>query len=252
MKNILNKLGKSLLIPAIALSLNTKQADAQKLNLHPELSVGYSIPNLSKFKIYDDWESHFKGFNGDEQLINEKLEKSPDLKVGLNLGVDLDNFSVGLFSNYSITQAINQTPLAAIELHNWKFDYAKINEFSLKQKTPSIGAYIAFSLNDNLNICLKGSARTAEINEIKREDIYFSKDAKCDPIPRDKTEDLTQEFENTKTKTLLNKIGLEVQFSDDTGNFGLEGFYETDWKRINLLGLNLNFYFNLPKKKKDS
>jgi hypothetical protein len=55
--------------------------------------------------------------------------------------------------------------LLAIELNNWKFDYARINEFFLKQTTPSIGAYINFPINENVRVCVKGSARQAKIVE---------------------------------------------------------------------------------------
>jgi hypothetical protein len=65
----------------------------------------------------------------------------------------------------------------------------------------------------------------------KREDIRFKQPIECAPAPNDNTEDLTKEFENKKTKTLLNKIGLEIQISDDSGRLGIEGFYETDWEK---------------------
>lgn len=252
MKNILSKIGKSLLIPTLALSMNTNDLKAQKLNIKPEISAGSGITNFSRFNVYSNWEDHFNGLDGDEKLTDTKMEKYADFQVGLNLEIKHPNFSWGIYSKYSITQAINEIPLAAIELHNWKFDYARVNEFFLKQTTPSIGIYVNFPVNENVMICLKNSLRQAKIVESKREDISLNNQLKCAPAPNDNTEDLTKEFENKKTKTLLNKIGLEIQISDDSGRLGIEGFYETDWKRINVLGLTGNIYFNLPKKKKDS
>lgn len=251
MKNISNKIIKSLLIPALALSLNTKNIDAQKLQIQPVITTGSDITNYSKFNIYDNWENNFKGLNGDEQLKNKKMEKYTDFQVGLNLEIKLTNLYLGFSSKYSLTQAIKEIPLGAIELHNWKFDYSRINEFFLKQTTPSIEAYIKFPVNENVGICLSSSVRQAKIIESKRQDTSLNNQLKCAPAPQDETDKLTQEFETTKTKTLLNKMGLEVQISDNTGRLGIEGFYETDWKKIKIIGLNGNIYFNLPKKKKD-
>ncbi len=251
MKNILSKIGKSLLIPALAFSLNTKDANSQKLEFKPIVSVGIGTTNQSKFNVYEEWETHFKGLNGDEQLINKDMEKYGDFKVGFDMGIKFDNLAIGLSSDYSIAKSLKSIPLVAIELHDWNFNYSRINEFFLKQKTPSIGAYFRFPLKDNAEMCLRGSAREAYIDERKREDIYFAENPKCVPTPRDDTDYLTQEFEKTKTKTFLNKIGLEVQISDEDGRCGFEGFYETDWKNVNIFGLNTNVWFDLSKKKKD-
>ena len=79
MKNILSKIGKSLLIPALAFSLNTKDANSQKLEFKPIVSVGIGTTNQSKFNVYEEWETHFKGLNGDEQLINKEDRKSTRL-----------------------------------------------------------------------------------------------------------------------------------------------------------------------------
>lgn len=250
MKNISSKIGKSLLIPALAFSLGTKQVDAQKLEFNPITSVGIRTTNQSNFKVYEGWENHFKGLNGNEQLINKDMERYFDFQVGFDFGVKFNNIAMGLSSGYSISNALNKIQLAAIELHDWNFDYARIDEFFLKQKTHSIGAYFKFHLNDNDEICIRGSVREAYIQERKREDIYFAENSKCS-TPSDETDYLTQEFEKVKSKTLLNKIGLEVQISDKEGRCGFEGFYETDWKNVNIFGLNANIYFNLSKKKKD-
>lgn len=250
MKNILSKIGKSLLIPALAFSINSRDANSQKLEFNPIVGAGIGTTNQSNFNVYKGWENHFKGLNGDEQLINKDMERYGDFKVGFDIGIKFDNLALGLSSDYSIAKALTSIPLAAIELHDWNFNYARINEFSLKQKTPSIGAYFRFPLNDDATICLRGSVREAYLEERKREDLYFAENSKCS-TPRDDTDYLTQEFEKIKSKTLLNKIGLEVQISDENGRCGFEGFYETDWERVNIFGLNANVYFNLPKKKKD-
>ena len=48
--------------------------------------------------------NHFKGLSGDEQLKDKKMEEYYDFQVGLDLGLNFNDFSFGLFSRYSITQ----------------------------------------------------------------------------------------------------------------------------------------------------
>lgn len=250
MKNLISKIGKSLLIPALAFSLNTKKVDAQKLELNSGIYFGGGAANYSKFKMYSDWQSHFKDLNGDEKLKHKKLKAYGDFQFGADFGISFKDFSLGLTSRYSIVDLFKEKPLSAVELHNWKFNYAKVHEATLKQKTPSMGIYLKFPVGGETKMILRGYARKAEIDEIKREDIYFAtKDSKCDPVPADYTKELTREFERTKIKTILNKLGLEFQSRDeDDILWGLELYYETDWKRVHEVGGNMSVYFNLPKK----
>jgi hypothetical protein len=253
MKNILNKLGKSLLIPALAFSLGTKQVNAQKLEFNPGVYGGAGTTHYSKFEIYPNWQSHFKKLNGNEELKHKKIKAYGDFQIGTDLGISFNEFSFGLNARYSISEVFKEKSLSVIELHNWKFDYARIYEATLKQKYPSLGFYIKFPVGKETKMLLRGSARKAEINEIKREDVSLSPaDAKCDPVPIDETSNLTREFERIKSKTLLNKIGLEFQTRDeDEALWGWELYYESDWKRVHELGANVSVYFNLPEKKKD-
>jgi hypothetical protein len=251
MKNLLGKIVKPLLIPALALSMNLKNADAQKLEFHPGIYGGVGTTKYSKFEMYSNWEQHFKGLDGDEELKHKKIKAYGDFQVGVDLGISFNNFSFGLNSRYSISEVFKERALSAVELHNWHFDYATVYEATLKQKTPSLGAYVKFPVWEDTEMVLRGSARKSEINEIKREDVYFApdSDSKCPPTPSDDTDGITREFERARTKTLLNRIGLELQSPEDEGMWGLELYYETDWKRVHAFGANVNLHFILPEKK---
>jgi hypothetical protein len=248
MKNILSKLAKPLLIPVLALSMNLKNADAQKLEFNPVISAGGKFTNHAGLKVYDDWHKHFLNLRGDEELKYKKVGYYFDSQVGVDVGLAFKNFSVGLTSRYYITDLKKERTLSAVELHNWYFNYARIHEFSLKQKTPSIGIYVNLPRDEHNRISLKGSVRNVDISEVKREDINLVPKSKCEE-PADDTNGLTKEFERNKCRTLLSKIGLELQKTDDVTG-GIELYYETDWKKIHELGANLSIYFNLPEKKK--
>jgi hypothetical protein len=248
MKNILSKLAKTLLIPALALSMSMKDADAQKLEFKPVISVGGKLTNHADLNVYDNWHKHFSNLRGDEELKYKKIGYYFDSQVGADAGLAFKNFSAGLTSRYYITDFKKERTLSAVELHNWKFDYARIHEFVLKQLTPSLGIYLNFPIDKKRNLSLKGSLRKAKICEIKREDINLKQDSKCEE-PADDTNGLTKEFERNCYKTNLSKIALELQTTDDVTG-GIELYYETDWKRVHELGANLSVYFNLPEKKK--
>ena len=247
MKNIWNKIVKPLLIPALALSMCLKNMDAQKLEFSPGAYIGGGRSKYSNFKIYDGWQKHFKGLNGDEELKYTEKMKFSDFGVGADLGIKFKKFSMGLNTEYSIAAALEDRPLAAIELHNWNFDYAKIQEIALNQKTPSLGVYIKIPFDEYNSIKLKGAFRKVQTTEIKREDPNIHPAAKCAPVPSDNTDDLTKVFEKTKSKTLLNKIGLEYKAKDESEILGLDFYYETDWKKIHEFGLNLSLYFDFGK-----
>jgi len=251
MKNLLGKIVKPLLIPALAFSMSLKNTDAQKLEFNPGISLGGGACNYSGIKIYDDWQSHFKNFNGDEELKNKKIKAYFECEVEADLGISFKSFSFGINSRYSIPQAIKGRSLSAIELHNWHFDYAKICEATLNQKYPSLGAYIKFPTRKNEQICFRGSFRKAGISNIKREDINLytkpSPDAKCDEVPIDDTKNIARVFERTKSKTLLNKMGLEYQIRDRGSIGGLELYYETDWNKVHELGLSIISYIPIGK-----
>lgn len=248
MKNIFSKIGKSLLIPALALSMNTKNLDAQKLEFNPVFSVGGKLTNYAGLRVYDDWKKHFLYLSGDEQLKYTKIRYYFDSQIGADVGLAFKDFSFGLTSRYYITDLKKERTLSAVELHNWDIDYARIHEFALKQQTPSIGAYVKFPCKNDWDIALKGSVRNVKISEIKREDIDLAPKLKCyEPV--DETDDLTREFERNTKKNLLSKIGLELQQKGDATG-GIEIYYETDWKKIHELGANLSIYFNMPEKTK--
>jgi len=251
MKNILAKITKPLLIPVLALSMNLKNADAQKLEFNPGFYIGGGATTYSNLKIYDDWQSHFKGLSGDEVLKYKKIRGHFNFQPALDLGIAFKNFSFGFNLGYSVSEAVKEKTLSSIDLYNWHYNYARIREASLKQKTPSLGIYLKFPVGDDGKICLRGSARKVDINEIKREDIYFAPESKCDQTPIDDTKNSTREFERIGCKTLLNKIGLEYQSFVEEGLSGFGLYYETDWKRVHELGANVSLYFNLPEKKKD-
>jgi len=120
MKNILSKIGKSLLIPALALSLNTKDANSQKIEFKPEMSIGAGLSHYSGFKVYQDWNKHFVGLDGDEKLSNKKIAGYPDWQVGLDMGLKFKKFSFGVTSRYSIAEAIKEKSLSTITLNNWR------------------------------------------------------------------------------------------------------------------------------------
>lgn len=250
MKNILSKIGKSLLIPALAFSISTKDANSQKLEFNPEISVGGKFTYHAGLEAYPDWDKHFIKLDGNEELKYKEIGKYCDSQIGADLGIAFKNVSFGLTSRYYITDIKKERTLSSVELHNWKFDYARINEFAMKQITPSIGAYVKFPIGVDYELALKGSSRKVKISEIKREDKDLGLQLKCDPVPIDETNKLTKEFERSSYKSLLSKIGLELQVIDDS-NLGFEVYYETDWKKIHELGANLSLYFNMPKKKKD-
>jgi hypothetical protein len=170
-----------------------------------------------------------------------------DFGVGADLGIKFKKFSLGLNTEYSLATALENRSLAVIELHNWNFNYAKIHEITLNQKTPSLGIYFKIPFDKENSIKLTGAFRKAQTIEIKREDPNIHPAAKCAPVPSDNTDDLTKVFEKTKSKTLLNKIGLEYQSKDENGILGLSFYYETDWKKIHEFGLNLSLYFDLSK-----
>jgi hypothetical protein len=251
MKNIFAKIAKPLLIPALALSMNLKNADAQKLEFNPGFYIGGSATNYSNLKIYDDWKTHFKGLSGDEVLKYKKIRGHFNFQPALDLGIAFKNFSFGLNVGYSVSEAVKEKTLSSIDINNWHYNYARIREASLKQKTPSLGVYLKFPTREGGKVCLRGSARKVDINEIKREDINLNPPSKCDTTPIDDTKNSTKEFERTECKTLLNKIGLEYQSPVEEGLSGFGLYYETDWKRVHELGANLSLYFNLPEKKKD-
>jgi hypothetical protein len=249
MKNLLSKIAKPLLISALALSMSMKDADAQKLEFKPEISVGGKLTNHGGLKVYDDWQKHFLKLSGDEELKYKKVGYYFDSQVGADIGIALKNFSFGLTSRYYVTDFKKERTLSAVELHNWHYDYVRIHEFSLKQTTPSLGIYLNFPIDNNHKISLRGSMRKAKICEIKREDIDLKQDSKCDAAPVDGTDDYTREFERNCYKTNLSKIGLELQTIDDVTG-GIELYYETDWKKVHELGANLSIYFDLHKSDK--
>ncbi|MGY4884035.1 MAG: hypothetical protein ACP5NZ_00460 [Nanobdellota archaeon] len=249
MKNLITKISKIILIPAFAMSMNLKNADAQKLEFYPTFSAGAGLGHYSNFKIYDNWQSHFKGLDGDEVLKDKKIKPYAECEIGADIGIDFNGFSFGINSRYSLAQAIYQRSLSAIELHNWDFDYARIHEATLNQKMPSAGVYFKFPLKNGNRMCLRGGVKKAEINQIKREDDYFTPDSKCDATPVDDTKNLTYEFERTKNKILLNKMSLEYLTPVDGGTTGFEFYYETDWKRTHEVGATINLYIDLKENK---
>ena len=249
MKNLLSKISKLALIPALAFTLNTGKAHAQKVEFNPGVYAGVMGSSYSGFKVYDNWESHFKDIEGDETLKYKKIKDNFDVSVGTDLGILLkNNVSFGLTSKYSLTENFEDAKkyLSLVELHDWDYDYTRIHGIYLKQKTPSLGAYLKIPFDKENRLALRSSFRKAGTVEEKREDVYLEPELnsklKCEgpPTPRDETEDLTRVFEETKSNTLLNKNSVEYQFYSDGAIIGFELFYETDWKKVHEIGASLN------------
>lgn len=241
--NLLSKISKLALIPALALALNTGKTNAQKLEFNPEISMGWAAGTYSDLKIYDNWQDHFKNLYGDEKLEHIKTKGNNVFDIGVDLGLSIKKFSLGLSSRYSLDEISNEKSLSAIELHDWKFDYARIHEMVLKQKAPSLGAYFKIPIGENGRLVLRDSFRKVGIDEIKREDTELSSRLKC-PTPTDDTKTLTRVFERTKSKVLLNKAGLEYQFYSSGAIVGFELFYETDWNKVHGAGGKINIYWD--------
>lgn len=252
MKNLLNKIGKALLVPTLALSLGVQKSNAQednypKIEFNPGVSVGWDISKYSGPKVYDNWQEHFEDLTGNERLEEGKTYKKVNCEFGTDLGILFKNgFSFGLNTKYSLTEnsKMSKNYLCKTELHNWEFDYANINEVFLRQKTPSLGAYLKFPISEDIKLVLRSSIRNAELNEVKREDKNL-KDIdirlKCEPSPVDDTKGLTRIFEEKKSNVLLNRNGAEFQFYNEGAICGMEVFYETDWNKIHQAGFSLNF-----------
>jgi hypothetical protein len=265
MKNLVSKIGKAILIPALALSLGVQKSSAQdeqhrKIEFTPVVNFGFGGNLYSGFKLYDNWQNHFVGLDGDEELKQKTINPYANLDVGFDLGIlNKDNKnSFGLNVTYSLFDKAMNRDVACVELHNWNFDYVKIHELVLKDNLPSLGVYFKGQVGRDNYFLLRGSLRKAEFTEIKREDPNIDQrdqdsksNLKCAPTPIDNTNELTRVFETNKTKSLVSKLGVEILGEYDELNLGAELYYETDWKKFHSLGLTLNFYLNNLFNKED-
>jgi len=253
MNNLINKLIKPLLIPALSLSLNSSTLSAQdnhplKINFSNRLNFCGVISNYNDLKIYDNWKDHFEDLNGDEKLKYFKFNVLGDLGMGLDFGISLNRYSLGITSEVSLREIMGNQRLAYIELHDWKYDYTKILDIKERTKIPDLGVYFQIpTKNKDYSIILRASMGKSEIIEERREDKSLKKQPenpnklKCE-FPEDNTKKLTKVFERKKTIYKNTRIGIEFNEKSNELDSGVELYYETNWDNMNTLGLSISYY----------
>jgi hypothetical protein len=245
MKNkntLLSKLGKLALIPALAFSLSTKNAESQNVNLsfklEYDLSMNYSA---NRPQPYEKWETHFLNPQKSMSLTKRIYTPQLDFNLGSDLSFKIGKGAVGVSLDVPAYSMFVKRSLAKLKLHGWKSEPVTLSEYKLKQTTPSFGGFLRFPIDSESDLVLRGSFQYYNLCQENRQDKMFKhQGAKCDE-PVDYTKEYTEVFERTcpeKLRTI--KIGLEL-FKKDSDNEAYRIYYESDFKNFHRVGIAAGF-----------
>lgn len=161
-KNLMSRIGKLALIPALAFSLNTGKIQAQekKFNTDFNLYIGPKVSHYPEFKVPEDWQSHFRDldfyYGNYGKGIKLKSTKFPfgadvltigfnsyfKLKNGLEVGTSVE----GGFQNLRCLNRVSQAKVF------FGKDYERsfwVKDLTLLKLSPNFGPFIRIPVKNN-------------------------------------------------------------------------------------------------------
>jgi hypothetical protein len=250
-KNLISRLGKLALIPALAFSLSAKNIDAQKSEHSPKLSYKMDITSAINYAVkapkpYENWESHFLDPIGGMNLSKKIYMPELDCSFGLDFYIPINKTDIGLSCDLPLYSFCANRSLSKFEINDWKSEPVTLCEYKFRQTTPNLGAFVRFPVREDWDLGLKASLQNYKFYQENHQDKNFKENAeeqklKCDGPTIKPTEQFTDIFEKTKKQKIQTlRLGLELLDKEkDNGTYS--AYYESDFKTFHRFGISLGF-----------